>query len=243
MAFRQKYLSFSFHFLEINTERVKIGEKVRSVSFFYGSYPNRHLHFLRKSKFICPVWGRLYWCNAPGFHWLSCMDPGGIPLTPMPQPFNKLALPFVWLPPMSWRSVMKVVYQPNGTIFLQNTVTKQACKKQLMLLKSRGIKPIAWYRHQSPLRLCQLGGFLPIPHFSNNNTAICRNDDIFFLRVPPGAGISQRGANDTGEGYCSCSSTWITQTIRCIQRSKTGWTGWRTPLVSKAGASDFVKGV
>lgn len=54
MAFCQNISFFIFIFWVNKYGKGEIGEKVRSVPCFYGSYPNRHL-FLRKSKFICPV--------------------------------------------------------------------------------------------------------------------------------------------------------------------------------------------
>ena len=76
--------------------------------------------------------------------------------------------------------------------------------------------------------------------FANNNYAICSNDE-YFAPGNSGAGISERGAYDTGEGYSAGRD--LDHTNTSVQNEIKYWLSWLKNTIGFQGwRYDYVKG-
>ena len=174
-----------------------------------------------------------------GFHWLSCNGSWWNTINSNASAIQQAGFTIVWLPPVSL-AASNEGYLPTQWYNLSSKYGNQtSLQKAINALKSRGIKPIADIVINHRCGSTNWADFTN-PSFSNNNTAICRNDE-YFSSGNPGAGISQRGANDTGEGYAAARD--LDHTNSSVQTEIKNWLNWLKNTIGFQGwRYDFVKG-
>ncbi|MGC3996793.1 MAG: alpha-amylase C-terminal beta-sheet domain-containing protein [Anaeromyxobacter sp.] len=145
----------------------------------------------------------------------------------------------VWMPPPSKAGAVQG-YLPTEWNNLNSSYGTQAqLQSAITALHGQGVKVLAdiVINHRNG---CLNWADFCNPAFPNNNYAVTSNDE-YFAAGNPGAGVSQRGASDSGEGYAAARD--LDHTNGDVQNGITTWLNWLKGTIGFDGwRYDYVKG-